>query len=165
MKSSKKSPKNSKGVNWEKRLSHAAKAEMLVATIHLLTDHMPKVWKRVPAWLRSQIKQTMADCSIEYKEFAKDDLKLCNEYGQWLNEKHPQPGSTLAALLKKRKPLPKAPRYFHFTFISKFTGEQYGCAWGTSLADVKENSDPREVEDLVKMPQKDCKRCKESKNE
>jgi hypothetical protein len=86
-----------------KRLSYAAKAEMLAATFHLLTDHMPKVWKTVPAWLRSQIKQVMLDCSTEYKDFTEKDLKDCNDYGQWLSEKYPQPGSTLDALLKKKK--------------------------------------------------------------
>jgi hypothetical protein len=152
----------SKKNDWEKRLSHAAKAEMLTATFHLLTDHMPEVWRKVPAWLRAQIKQAMADCSIEYKEFAEDDLKTCNEYGQWLNEKHPQPGSTLAALLKKRRK--KKKHYLHFAFISKSGNVgQYGCAWGTSLADVKKNTDPREHGDLVRMKMKDCPLCKEDK--
>src|SRR5258708_5794486 len=31
-----------------KIISYAAKAEVLAATIHLLTDHSPEVWKKVP---------------------------------------------------------------------------------------------------------------------
>jgi hypothetical protein len=86
---------------WKKPLSNAVKAEVLAATFHLLTDHMPKIWKKVPAFLRGQIKQAMMDCDVEYKTFTKTDLKRCVEYCQWLNEKYPQPGSTLDTLLRK----------------------------------------------------------------
>jgi hypothetical protein len=153
--------------DWEKRLSHAAKAEMLVATIHLLTDHMPKVWKRVPAWLRAQIKQAMADCSIEYKEFAKDDLKLCNEYGQWLNEKHPQPGSTLAALLKKRKPLPKRPRYLHYAIVAnnwkdKVTGtSQIGCMEAENKEQATSQLYAGDDAHVERTPKRKCPVCNE----
>jgi hypothetical protein len=96
--------------DWTKPLSNAAKAEILAATFHLLTDHMPKVWSKVPKWLQSQIRQSMFDCSTDYRDFSKEDLKDCVEYCQWLNEKYPQPGSTLDVLLKKRKKKAKAAR-------------------------------------------------------
>ena len=77
--------------DWTKPLSNAAKAEILAATFHLLSDHMPEVWKKVPAWLQSQIKQSMYDCGVDYRDFTKRDIKECVEYCQWLNAKHPQP--------------------------------------------------------------------------
>jgi hypothetical protein len=89
--------------DWTKPLSNVAKAEILAATIHLLSDHSPKVWAKVPAWLQSQIRQAMFDCSVDYRDMTREDIKTCVEYGGWLNEKHPQPGSTLDKLLKKRK--------------------------------------------------------------
>jgi hypothetical protein len=59
-------------------------------------------------------------------------------------------------------PPSKRKRYLHFAVISKHEGiGQYGCVWGTSLEDVKKNLDPREHGDLVRMPQKKCKACKE----
>lgn len=136
-------------IDWEKRLSPTAKAEMLAATLHFLTDHQPEVWKTVPEWLRARIRQAMHDCSIAAHDLTKEEMLLCVEYGKWLDKKHPQ---------KK----PKKKRYLHYAFISKSALGQYGCAWGTSLADVKRNSDPREHGDLVRMPQKQCKVCKES---
>jgi hypothetical protein len=78
-------------IDWEKKLSPTAKAEMLASTFHLLCDHMPKVWNKVPAWLRAQIRQTMFDCGIDAKDFTKKDAAQCMQYGQWLNLKHPQP--------------------------------------------------------------------------
>lgn len=63
------------------------------------------------------------------------------------------------------EPPSKRKRYLHFAFISQRGVGQYGCAWGTSLADVKKNTDPREHGDLVRMREKDCKLCKEAKNE
>jgi hypothetical protein len=80
-----------KQIDWEKKLSPAAKAEMLAATFHLLTDHSPKVWKKVPAWLRAQIRQAMFDCAMDAKDLTKRDTADCVEYGEWLNLKHPQP--------------------------------------------------------------------------
>ena len=82
-------------INWDKKLSPAAKAEMLASTFHLLCDHMPKVWKRVPPWLRAQIRLAMFDCGIDAKDLSKKDAALCRQYGEWLNLKHPAP--------KKRK--------------------------------------------------------------
>ncbi len=134
-----------KKIGWEKRLSHAAKAEMLAATFHLLTDHMPEVWKTVPEWLRARIKQAMRDCSIDAHDLTTEEMQLCVKYGQWLGKKHRA----------------KKPRYLHFAFVSKGSGGQYGCAWGTSLEDAKMSTDPREHADLVRMPQKDCPLCKE----
>jgi len=78
------------GINWDKRLSSTAKAEMLAGTFHLLCDHMPKVWKKVPAWLRAQIRQAMFDCGIDANDMTPRDVKDCIEYGQFLNKKHPQ---------------------------------------------------------------------------
>jgi len=68
---------------------------MLAGTFHLLCDHMPKVWKKVPAWLRAQIRQTMFDCGIDQNDMTANDIKNCIKYGQFLNQLHPQP---------KRKP-------------------------------------------------------------
>lgn len=134
------------------RLSHPVKAEVLAATFHLLTDHMPEIWKTVPAWLQAQIKQAMCDCSIEHKDFSEQELEDCVDYCQWLNKKYPQPK------LKKK-------RYLHFALSSHGEGSvgQYGCAWGTSLEDVKKNIDPRDHGNLVRVPQKDCFLCKEDK--
>jgi hypothetical protein len=148
--------------NW--KLSSTAKAEILAGTIHVLASHMPKVWKKVPAWLRAQIRQAMLDCSVEHKDLTSQDRNTCLKYATWLAGKHPQPGLALTASLKKRKPLPKKPRYLHFAFIDKEPDGvgQYGCAWGTSLADVQKNSDLSEIGDLVRMPQRDCKLCKEN---
>jgi hypothetical protein len=77
-------------IDWEKRLSDVAKAEILAATFHLLTDHQPEVWKTVPEWLRAQIRQTMLDCSIDSHDFTEEEVKNCIEYVKWLNKKHPQ---------------------------------------------------------------------------
>lgn len=151
-----------RGPNWEKRLSYAAKAEMLAATFHLLTDHTPEVWRKVPAWLRSQIRQAMRDCSTEYRDFTREDVKACADYGQWLSEKYPQPGSTLDRLLRKRKPMPKRPRYLHYAIMSGYKDiGQVGCAWGESLADAESMLPAEDHGKLVRMSKKDCKLCKE----
>ena len=52
---------------------------------------MPKVWKKVPSWLRAQIRLAMFDCGIDAKDFSKKDAALCAQYGAWLNLKHPKP--------------------------------------------------------------------------
>ena len=95
-------PSQKLAVNWEKRLSNVAKAEILASVFHLLSDHQPKVWAKVPEWLRAQIRQAMFDCSVDYRDLTKEDITRCVEYCQWLDEQHPQPGSTLDKLLKKR---------------------------------------------------------------
>lgn len=77
--------------DWYKELPAHVKAEMLAATFHLLSDHMPEIFNKVPKWLQQQIRQAMMDCSIDHKDFSKQDLKLCIEYGQWLDKKYPQP--------------------------------------------------------------------------
>lgn len=146
---------------WDKPLSSTAKAEILASTFHLLTDHSPKVWKRVPAWLRAQIKQAMADCSTEYRDFTQAELKTVTDYCEWLAEKHPNPRSTLAAL-RKRKPLPKRPRYLHYAIMSGFKNiGQVGCAWGTSLADAESMLPDEDHGKLVRMGKKHCLLCKE----
>lgn len=100
--------------DWSQELSPVAKAEMLAATFHLLSDHMPKVWAHVPPWLQSQIKQAMFDCGIEFKLFSKRDLRLCVEYGQWLNQEYPEPSPTVPkrAGTKARKKTKKKRRMF-----------------------------------------------------
>ena len=64
---------------------------MLASTFHLLCDHMPNVWKKVPSWLRAQIRRAMFDCGIDAKDLSKKDAALCRQYGDWLNLKHPKP--------------------------------------------------------------------------
>jgi hypothetical protein len=137
--------------SWGKRLSPAAKAEMLAATFHELTDHQPEIWKTVPEWLRARIKQAMHDCSIDAHDLTMEEMQLCVRYGKWLNKKH---------RVKKK-------RYLHFAYISSDEGGvgQYGCAWATSLEEAKEQSDPREVNHLVRMKTKDCPLCKANKEE
>jgi hypothetical protein len=148
--------------NWEKKLSYAAKAEVLAATFHLLTDHMPKVWKKVPAWLRSQIKQAMLDCSTEYKHFSKRDLKNCNDYCQWLNEKHPRPGSTLASLLLKKR-----PRYLHYAIVAnnwtdKVTGTgQIGCMEAENKKQATEQLYAGDDAHVERTPRGKCPVCNE----
>jgi hypothetical protein len=76
--------------DWTKRLSNGAKAEILAATFHLLTDHSPEAWGKVPAWLQSQIRQAMFDCSVDTRDLTREDIAACVEYGKWLDKKHPK---------------------------------------------------------------------------
>ena len=87
--------------DWTKPLSNIAKAEILAQTIHVLTSHSPKVWAKVPAWLRSQIQQSMFDCSVDYRDMTKEDIRQCIEYGEWLTKKHPK---------RKDKPKHREPK-------------------------------------------------------
>lgn len=140
--------------------SGAAKAEVLAGTVHLLTSHMPKVWKQVPSWLRAQITQAMNDCSIEYKDLTPRELKACVDYAAWLAEQHPQLGSTLAVLLRKKR----KPRYLHYAIVSNdwkdaTTGSgQTGCMEAKNkkqaTSQLAEDSDHVE-----RMPKKKCPVC------
>ena len=136
--------------DWMKPMSNAVKAEMLAATFHLFTDHMPELFAKLPEWLQKQINQTMYDCSVDYRDLSKADVKLCIEYGQWLNAKHPQ---------KARK-----KRYIHFAIKSRYSKELQGCCWGTSLKDAQNNVDTDCRDLLVKMSSKDCPVCRESRS-
>jgi hypothetical protein len=148
--------------NKPKLLSGVAKAEVLAGTVHLFTSHMPKVWKQVPAWLRAQIKQAMTDCSIEYKDLTRKELKACVDYTAWLNEKYPQPGSTLDVLLRKKR----KPRYLHYAIVSNdwkdaTTGSgQTGCMEAKNkkqaMSQLTEDSDHVE-----RMPKRKCPVCNE----
>lgn len=99
-------PSKELAIDWETPLSGVAKAEVLAATFHVLSDHLPEVWKKVPAWLRAQIKQAMFDCAVDYKDLSNKDIDACMQYGKWLNLKHPAPKSThcqtLSNLPKRR---------------------------------------------------------------
>jgi len=90
-----------KKTDWKRPLSDTVKAEVLAATFHLLADHTPEVWGKVPAWLQKQIRQAMSDCATDFRVFSQQDLVDCVEYCQWLNKKHPQP-----KLRKKHKANP-----------------------------------------------------------
>jgi hypothetical protein len=92
-----------KSTQWTKPLSNAAKAEMLAATFHLFTDHMPKEFAKLPKWLQQQMRQTMFDCSVDHRDLTKGDIKTLIEYGQWLNVQYPQTKP------KRRKPRASKP--------------------------------------------------------
>lgn len=91
-------PPKELAIDWEKALSGVAKAEILASTFHLLCDHMPEVWKKVPSWLRAQIRQSMFDCSVDFRDLNKKDIENCIQYGEWLSLKHPAPKGTHKAL-------------------------------------------------------------------
>ena len=75
---------------WTKPLSNAAKAEMLAATFHLFTDHMPKQFAKLPTWLQQQMRRTMYDCGVDFRDLTKQDIADLKEYGAWLNARFPQ---------------------------------------------------------------------------
>jgi hypothetical protein len=64
---------------------------MLASVFHLFTDHMPEQFKKLPRWLQKQMRQAMFDCGIDADALSKKDIKDCREYGQWLENEHPQP--------------------------------------------------------------------------
>ena len=66
----------------EEAAADAAKAEILASVFHLLTDHTPEVWRKVPAWLRAQIRQAMSDCSVDYRDMSEKNLDLTVEYSE-----------------------------------------------------------------------------------
>ena len=137
-------------------MSHATKAEVLAATFHLLTDHMPEIWKTVPAFLRGQIKQAMCDCSIEHEDFSEQDLKDCVEYCQWLNKKFPQPK-------------PMKPRYLHYAIVAdtwkdKVTGTgQIGCMEAENKKQATSQLCAGDTAHVERMPRGKCPVCKEDK--
>jgi hypothetical protein len=76
---------------WCDKLSLVNKAEILASVVHILTSHMPDVWKKVPKWYRKQLSFAMYDCSVDMKEFSEKDLRQIRAYFKDFNKKHPEP--------------------------------------------------------------------------
>jgi hypothetical protein len=80
-----------KKIEWESKLSMVNKAEILVGVVHILTEHMPKIWAKVPKWYQKQLKQAMWDCSTRMDDFSKQDLKQIRAYFEEFKKKCPDP--------------------------------------------------------------------------
>ena len=133
---------------WTKPLSNAAKAEMLAATFHLFTDHMPKEFAKLPTWLQQQMRRTMYDCGVDFRDLTKQDTADLKEYGAWLNARFPQETP------KKRQ--------YHFAIMSGFKDiGQVGCCWGESIAEAEKSLPSEDHGKLVRMRKDDCPVCNE----
>ena len=66
--------------DWTQRLSGNAKAEILGSVIHLLSGHMPKLWKRLPKWYQESIRVSMWHCAIDADALSKKDIKDIQEF-------------------------------------------------------------------------------------
>ena len=65
---------------WEDRLSGNAKAGLPGAVLHLLLDHMPKQWARLPKWYQEQIRLVMWHCGVGVDAMSKRDFRDIREY-------------------------------------------------------------------------------------
>lgn len=77
--------------DWCDKLSAVNKAEILAGVVHILTSHMPKVWKKVPKWYQKQLQQAMWDCSTNMDDFTKRDLKQIQAYFEEFKKVCPDP--------------------------------------------------------------------------
>lgn len=80
--------------DWSDKLSMVNKAEVLAGVVHILTSHMPKVWKKVPKWYQKQLRQAMYDCSTNMTDFTKKDLTQIQAYFADFRKKCPDPKSS-----------------------------------------------------------------------
>jgi len=71
--------------DWDRRLSPAAKAEILSNQIHFLTSHMEKHWEKLPKRFRLELLAVMGDTGIYINELTNKDWRLIEEY--WLDLK------------------------------------------------------------------------------
>lgn len=73
-------------IDWSKKLSFQAKAEILGALLHELVWHTPKMMKSITKKRRIAIRRALADCSIEAEELTKKDYRDMTKYLKLINE-------------------------------------------------------------------------------